>query len=74
MYVTHDRTVSHYQRQGHDSDPRVATLIQRAAQGASRAAMALEWDEDVLDAVLWTLLADSGNLTIRDSHHQTMEL
>lgn len=34
----------------HDSDPRVATLIHRAALGASRAAMALQWDEDVLDA------------------------
>eukprot|EP00435_Cladocopium_sp_Y103_P035641 s529_g9.t1 len=39
----------------HDSDPRVATLIQRAAQGASRAAMALAWDEDVLDAAPWTV-------------------
>jgi len=35
----------------------VATLIHRAALGASRAAMALQWDEDVLDAVPWLAMA-----------------
>ncbi len=35
----------------HDEDPRVASLIQRAALGATRAAEALQWPEDVLDLV-----------------------
>ncbi|CAK9049879.1 unnamed protein product [Durusdinium trenchii] len=33
----------------HDEDPRVATLIHRAAQGAIRAADALHWSDGVLD-------------------------
>lgn len=35
----------------HDEDPRVASLIQRAALGATLAAEALQWPEDVLDLV-----------------------